>query len=178
MNAYHFHKKFRCGKKAGQISNHPAAKIIAVDREEAEEIFKTHPKNRKNATYVCRELGLAGAEEMDRGGQKNPGEWSVGDKCWTRLNPWNDEDSYHPAKIAQVHDGVSLTEEEKARGLTSTVGFTVWIDGKWASSRFRRSDQLLLQPPKGKRRRMRNRPEKVRKTRKDKGQKRGPRKKR
>lgn len=158
MNAYHFFKKFRCGRKKGEISNNPTAKVVATDEDDAWSIFKEHESYRSNTTYVIRELGIAGAEEMSSGGQKNPGEWSVGDRCWTKLDPTDPEDPYHEGVIYKVHEDIELKEFEVSRGIKQGPSFTIWILGDYSSWRYRRTEDILLQPPKGKRRRRKDRP--------------------
>ena len=163
MNLYNFYKVFRHGDKAGKRSKNPTAGIPAYSEDEAWEKFKEHPKYKAKIDYICVNEGIAGAEEMPSAGQKKPGEWSVGDKCWTRLNPLDPEDTtYHEGVIMRINtkcltDGPLDPDNVDTKNLV----YSVWLTGDYASWRVRSVDQILLQPPKGKRRRRRNRPSKA-----------------
>lgn len=162
MNLFNFYKIFRHGQKAGKRSKNPTASISAHSEHDAWEKFREHSKFREQITYVCVDEGIAGAEEMPSAGQKKPGEWSIGDTCWTRLNPWDDNDkTYHEGVILKISDGpVPLAEAEQKISTELKEGpvYSIWLTGDFASWRARRNEQILIQPPKGRRRRRRKRP--------------------
>ena len=155
-NAYHFFKEFRCGQKKGQTSKNPTAKVVAETDDEAWELFRKHDKFKAATHYAIRELGIAGAEELDFGGQKNPGEWSVNDRCWTKVNPFNEEDTFHEGVIRKILPASVSTSATSGPNPGPT--YVIWLIGDYASWRYRRACDILLQPPKGKRRRRSNRP--------------------
>jgi len=166
MNLFNFYKIFRCGQKSGQRSKNPTAGITAHTEGAAWESFREHKKYKSKIEYICVDEGLAGAEELPNAGQRKPGEWSTGDTCWTKINPFDDEDTtYHEAVILEISDG-PVEPSEFERDLDPDVKngpiYTLWLTGDYGSWRARRASHLLTMPPKGKRKRRRKRPGKVR----------------